>query len=236
MRLSGASPASSGGGVNDRIAAPVDEGAEHRAVAEPRHRRADPVVVEAQELGVRHFAGSHRELAVAGAGDVAFDLHVIGLVAEQQLRLRSAVHQPAPHFGVGRVAASKPMTSKQEDVAEPRDSGRAGRRRQRARLDRRDVVIEDNLIDLVKAEARDLNRSVLHDQLAKLDLELVEVPAAFLAEPVDREAKKPLLVLGEMFDANARNLDEPQQPRRLDAAVTVEHDIVCANEDRGAEP
>jgi hypothetical protein len=72
--------------MHGRIAAPVDEGPEHGAVAKPGKRAADPGDVESEELFIRHFARRHGEFPVARAGDVPLDRNVVGFVALEQSR------------------------------------------------------------------------------------------------------------------------------------------------------
>jgi hypothetical protein len=54
---------------------------------------------------------------------------------------------------------------------------------------------EDDLVDLVQGEAGDLDRSVGQDQLLELNLQLVEVPLAFLPKAIGGEAQHALVLL-----------------------------------------
>ena len=66
--------------MNSRQAPPVDEAAEDAAVTKVGKNSRHPRFVEGEKLGVAHLAGSHGELAVTSAGDIARDLHVVGLI------------------------------------------------------------------------------------------------------------------------------------------------------------
>src|SRR5947209_1627939 len=67
-------------GVQRWIAAPVDKTPQHRSVAQIRDRGLDPSAVEHQELGVRHLARGHWELAVARAGHIPLYPYVVRFV------------------------------------------------------------------------------------------------------------------------------------------------------------
>ena len=69
-----------GRGVDNRIAAPVDEGREQAAVGEVGQSSAHPGFVEGEIFRRAHFSRGHRELTMAPAGHIARDGDVVGLV------------------------------------------------------------------------------------------------------------------------------------------------------------
>ena len=56
MRLRGFEAKLDRRGVDGRVSAPVDEGAEDAAIAEARKDRRHPGLIEGEEFGVGHFA------------------------------------------------------------------------------------------------------------------------------------------------------------------------------------
>jgi hypothetical protein len=54
--------------MDDWIASPVDEGAQDAAITKERQDGLHPGQIESEELGVRHFARRHSELAMRAAG------------------------------------------------------------------------------------------------------------------------------------------------------------------------
>ena len=57
---------------------------------------------------------------------------------------------------------------------------------------------DNHLIDFASRETGDLDRRVGQDHFLEFDLELVEIPLALLAEPIDREPQQTLLLIREM--------------------------------------
>ena len=106
---------------------------------------------------------------------------------------------------------------------------------QRPLLDRSRDIGNDDLVDLVDREARDLDGRLFEDQFLEFDLELVEIPFAFFCEPVDGEPQHTLLLLVQMADLNAGDAIEPVMLGRFEARLTVEHDVLLADEDRVTE-
>ena len=90
---------------------------------------------------------------------------------------------------------------------------------------------EDNVIDLVEREARDLDRRIGHDQLFELELELLKVPLALFPEAVDSEAQYALFSLGQVLDPNARGAAEAELPRRFDPNSAVDNGIIPADDE-----
>jgi hypothetical protein len=70
------------------------------------------------------------------------------------------------------------MRPEQEDVARPRDGDGAGLRRERSGLDRRLLVVEDDLVNLFERKAGDLDRRVGENKVLELDFELIQIGAA----------------------------------------------------------
>ena len=118
------------------------------------------------------------------------------------------------------------MRPELKDVAGAGDRDSAGLGRQRPLLDRLRLVAEHDLVDFVEGEAGDLDRRVVQDQFLEFDLELVEVPLALFAEPVDGEAQQALLVLASNGRCARRARGRAREPRRLEPDLAVEDDIV----------
>jgi hypothetical protein len=138
--------------MNSRQAAPVNEGAEHAAIAEMSRGCLDPSEIEFKKLRVVHFAGGHRELAMGASGDIAGDFHVIGLVGQDKPRRGIALHQAGDHRGVGCIAADQPVRPQLKHVAKTSHRDGTGGGGKRALLKGLRIPNED-LIDLVEAEA-----------------------------------------------------------------------------------
>ena len=54
-------------------------------------------------------------------------------------------------------------------------------------------VAEDDLVNLVRREANDLDRRLSQNQLLELYFELIEIPPSLFTEAVDREPQRALL-------------------------------------------
>src|SRR6266542_6971001 len=109
------------------------------------------------------------------------------------------------------------MRTELEEVAGAGDRDRAFIRPERPLLDRLRLIRDDDLIDLVQREARDLDRRFFNDQLLEFNPQLVEIPIAFFRQPVDGEAQDALLLLVQMADLNAGNAIEPVKLGRFKA-------------------
>ena len=80
------------------------------------------------------------------------------------------------------------MLAKVEEVAEARYRCCARRRLKRTLFHQRHFIIEEDLVELRWLETCDLDRRIFQDQFLDFDLELVEVPASLLTEPVQGQA------------------------------------------------
>jgi len=87
------------------------------------------------------------------------------------------------------------MRTELKNVADAGGCGRTFIWRQRPLLDRVRFPADYDLVDLVEREARNLDRRFFEDQLLKFDLQLIEIPFAFLREPINREAEEALFLL-----------------------------------------
>ena len=101
---------------------------------------------------------------------------------------------------LGGVATSDPMFAKTKDVTFPCNRDGAGRGRKRPFFVRRRIVAKQNLINLGSAETRNLDRRLFDNELLKLDLEILKVPAALFRQPIGGKAKKALLAAGKMLE------------------------------------
>jgi hypothetical protein len=75
---------------------------------------------ERDELGPRHLARGHRELAMldfAKAADIAADRHIVRRVAEDHFR-PFALHKHSDDSRVERIAANESMRSHPPDIAD----------------------------------------------------------------------------------------------------------------------
>ena len=158
------------------------------------------------------------------AGDVAADADIVGLVGQNQPGRIVVPHQSGEDVLIGGVAANEPMVAETEDVASARDCDSARRRRKGALFVRRRIIAEEDLIDLGRAEAGNLDRRLIDDELLELDFEILKAPGAVFAEPVERDAQQALLGAGQMPDANAGDMGEAQLPGGLDADRAVDDD------------
>ena len=122
-----------------------------------------------------------------------------------------------------------------KNVAQASDGDSVGLGREGTVFDGLVRFAEDDLVDLVGGEAGHLDRSVVEDQFLELELELVEVPLALFAEPIDDEAQHALLVLGQVADLNTGDAIEPVKLRRLETRPAVDDEVVLADEDRIAK-
>ena len=91
-------------------------------------------------------------------GHVAYDWNVVGLVGQNEPSKFRLAHDTAQRFRISRVTACDPMWSQLEDIADLRDRACQQIRFQRALL-KPVSVAQNNLVDLIEGEARDLNRS-----------------------------------------------------------------------------
>ncbi len=82
---------------------------------------------------------------------------------------------------IGGVAAHNAMLTEAKHIAETRDGDRLGLGSKRVLFDPFGPIAKDDLIDLLKREAGDLDRRVGDDQFLELDFELGEIPLAFFA-------------------------------------------------------
>ena len=103
--------------IEDRLAdvdqeietAPVHAGKEQRALGNRRVDAGQDLAEERAELGVRHFAGGHREFAMLDKStDVVRNFDVIGRIGKDHLSLL-AVEQAAVDVGRAGIAADQAM-------------------------------------------------------------------------------------------------------------------------------
>src|SRR5271156_1861421 len=109
------------------------------------------------------------------------------------------------------------MVAKKKDVALLRHRRCAGLGRERSLFEGDRIFAKEYLIDFRTAEARDIDRRLLDDQLFEFDLEVVEAPGALFCKPVRRDAQDTLLGTGEMIDSNAGNAGKAQLLGRLNS-------------------
>ena len=81
------------------------------------------------------------------------------------------------------------MRTELKDIANTGGRNRTIIWRERPLLDCLRIVGNDDLVDLVEGETRDLDRCIFEDQLPEFDLELVEIPFTLFREPIDGESK-----------------------------------------------
>ena len=133
--------------MHGRQAAPVDERAQDPAVAKIGQDGRYPGSVEGKELGVGHFAGRHGELAVIAPGHVTGDLHVIGLVGQDETGGSIAFQQSSKNRRIGRVATHDTMRTELENIADPGDRS-CGVGLERPLLQPLSGVAENDMVDL----------------------------------------------------------------------------------------
>ena len=104
-------------------------------------------------------------------GHVAYDRNVVGLVSQNEPGNFPLSHDAAQSFRISSVGACEPMRPQLKDIAELRDRRRERIGFQGALLKPVSAVAQDDLVDLIKGEARDLDRSIGQDQLLELDFE-----------------------------------------------------------------
>ena len=104
-------------------------------------------------------------------GHVACDRNVVGLIRENEPSNFSLPHNSEQSFRISSVGACEPMRSQLENIAELRDRRCERIGFQGALLKPVSAVAQNDLVDLIKGEARDLNRSIGQDQLLELDFE-----------------------------------------------------------------
>jgi hypothetical protein len=92
-------------------------------------------------------------------GHVACDRNVVGLIRENEPGNFPLAHDTAQRFRISRVTACEPMCSQLKDIADLRDRPCQQIRFEGALL-KPVSVAQNNLVDLIEGEARDLNRSV----------------------------------------------------------------------------
>ena len=139
--------------MNCRPAAPVDESAEEAAIRKVGERSLHPGEIEGQELLCRHLARRHRELAVRPARDMAGDRHVIGLIGQDEPRRFILAEEAEEDLGVGRIAAGDAVGAEDKHIASSRDGGDARLWRQRPLLERCDVSVQQDVVELSERRA-----------------------------------------------------------------------------------
>ena len=153
----------------------------------PSHRQGNdgrhPRFVEGEEFSIGHFARRHGELAMLAASHMAGDLNIVRLVGEDETGRQIVLHQSLD-WSSGSVALPQTMrcdpsakTSPGRATAIASGSGARG-----PRFDGVVRFAKDDLVDLVRSEARDFDRRVGQDQVLELNLQFVEVPLALLAQ------------------------------------------------------
>ena len=118
------------------------------------------------------------------------DRHVVGLVGQDEACRLVAVHEPPERFGLRRAAADNAVGPELEHVAESSDRDGVGLGLERAFLDGVRLVVEDDLVDFIQREARDLDRHVGEDQFLEFEFQFVEVPLPLLAEAIDGKPQR----------------------------------------------
>jgi hypothetical protein len=88
---------------------------------------------------------------MAAARDVAGDLHVVGLVSEDQAGGRVAFHQLSEDHGISRIAANDAMDAELENVADDGDLSCCKVGLERPLLQRLGRVAENDVIGLIAA-------------------------------------------------------------------------------------
>ena len=214
--------------------APVDEGRQHAAVDEVAHCLSDPSFVEGGELGRAHLAARHGELAMGAAGDVARDADVVGLVGEHEAS-HVALHEAVQGRGVARISADDAVRPHEEHVARARHRRMLGLGHERSRLHRRRRIGGEDPVDLRQLEAADLDRRVVDDQLLELQPQLLELPAAVLAQTVRRDAQQLELGRRQRVDGDAGDGGQVQELGCLDAHHAVDQPTLAIDEHRGCE-
>src|ERR1700730_10604747 len=113
------------------------------------------------------------------------------------------------------------MRTELKDVADAGDRNRVFFWPERSLLDPLRPVGDYDLVDLVRREARHLDRRFFKDQLLEFDLQLVEIPFAFFRKPVGGESEDALLFVVQMAHLNAGDAIEPVKLGRFKARLTV---------------
>jgi hypothetical protein len=70
--------------MNDRQAAPIDEGAQSSSINQIRKDRLHPFPVKREKLRIGHLSGGRRECPVRASGDILFDRDIEGLVGQNK--------------------------------------------------------------------------------------------------------------------------------------------------------
>ena len=136
--------------------------------------------------------------------DMPGDLHVIGLVGQDETGGRVAFQQSSEDRGVGRVAANNTMRTELEPIANPGDRN-GWIWVERPLLQSLGGVAENDVANLCWRETCDFDRRIDHDQSFELDFQRVEVPLTFFRETIDGKSEHPLLVLAQVLNADARD-------------------------------
>src|ERR1700737_1510898 len=95
------------------------------------------------------------------AGNVSSDRNVVRFVGEDKPSGQITLHEPPQRLRVGGATADEPVRPELKNVAQAGDGDSVRLRLERTLLHRVPGVAEDDLIDLVRGEAGDLNRSVV---------------------------------------------------------------------------
>ena len=169
------------------------------------------------------------------ARDVLLDLHIVRLVSTNESAGFVAIHQARVNGGVGRVAADEAVAAELKHVAKACDRDRVLARFERTLFDRRHIFSENYLVNLVQTKARDFDRGVGEDKFLELDLQLSQIPLAFLTEPIDRKPQQTLFDSGEMIDPDGGDRGKADVASRFEPNFPVQDQIVLADEDRHAE-
>jgi len=125
---------------------------------------------------------------MTSAGDISGDLHVIGLVGQDEAAGGVAFQQLRKHRGIGCVAADDAMRTKLEDIADPGDRG-CGVGLERSLLQPLGSGAKNDMVDFGRREPSDLYRRVQQDQFFKLNLQRVEIPLPFFSQAIDRKTE-----------------------------------------------
>jgi len=91
---------------------------------------------------------------MAAARDMAGDLHVVGLIGQDQARGNVVFHQFSNDRRFGRIAANEAMRAELKNVADHGDRRVPFFRRERPPLDRRRILTKNDLIDLIERDGR----------------------------------------------------------------------------------
>jgi hypothetical protein len=200
------------------------------------HRRCK----ERPIFALRHFAGSHGELAVLHAsepGDVSLDGDVVGWIRENQLGA-IVTEQPLVGGEVKGAAAEKPMRLEEPEVAKLADRSLAwiglceGIDRISGRIRCRTIKQE---VDFDGIEPRELHVELDVSQLLQLRAQRVDVEARQIADFVVGDREGLLLIWRQVREPHARDLFESQIERRLEPGMSGEDAVVLIDCDGAVE-